>query len=75
MVMTSDYISNHGKFPEKEAKIKFSQILEAVEYCHNLGIVHRDLKVGGLAIATFNPSNSPARSPHHHFYPMWNLVC
>lgn len=30
---------------ERSARNKFWQILSAVEYCHNRGIVHRDLKV------------------------------
>lgn len=30
---------------EPTARVKFWQILSAVEYCHNRGIVHRDLKV------------------------------
>lgn len=30
---------------ERAARQKFWQILSAVEYCHNRGIVHRDLKV------------------------------
>lgn len=40
-----DYIARSGKMPEAMARAKFWQILSAVEYCHNRGIVHRDLKV------------------------------
>lgn len=41
----SDYIARYGKMSERSARQKFWQILSAVEYCHNRGIVHRDLKV------------------------------
>lgn len=40
-----DYIARYGKMNERTARQKFWQILSAVEYCHNHGIVHRDLKV------------------------------
>lgn len=30
---------------EKDARIKFRQIVSAVQYCHAKNIVHRDLKV------------------------------
>jgi serine/threonine protein kinase len=31
---------------EADARSKFRQIVLAVDYCHQKGIVHRDLKVG-----------------------------
>lgn len=39
-------ITEQGKFVGNDALIKraFLQILDAVEYCHSLGIFHRDLK-------------------------------
>ncbi|KAL5253415.1 hypothetical protein ACHWQZ_G013261 [Mnemiopsis leidyi] len=40
-----DFINaNHRKIAEKDAKIYFQQILEAVEHCHIKNVVHRDLK-------------------------------
>lgn len=41
----SDFIAKHHRLSEAEARIKFWQIISAIEYCHNLNIVHRDLKV------------------------------
>lgn len=40
-----DYLVTHGKMKEKDARIKFRQIVSAVQYCHAKNIVHRDLKV------------------------------
>ncbi len=42
---STDYIAKYGRLNERAARHKFWQILSAVEYCHNRGIVHRDLKV------------------------------
>ena len=41
------YINAKGAgegLPEKEARGFFSQLAEAVEYCHNKFVIHRDLK-------------------------------
>lgn len=46
----SDYIAKYGRMSENAARYKFWQILSAVEYCHNRGIVHRDLKVSWFRI-------------------------
>jgi len=40
-----DYLVAHGKMKENEARVKFRQIVSAVQYMHQKRIVHRDLKV------------------------------
>ncbi|XP_075695874.1 serine/threonine-protein kinase SIK2 isoform X2 [Rhinoderma darwinii] len=45
-----DYLANHGRLSESEARRKFWQILSAVEYCHSRHIVHRDLKAENLLL-------------------------
>uniref|UniRef100_A0A8D0L788 non-specific serine/threonine protein kinase n=1 Tax=Sphenodon punctatus TaxID=8508 RepID=A0A8D0L788_SPHPU len=45
-----DYLANHGRLSESEARRKFWQILSAVEYCHSRKIVHRDLKAENLLL-------------------------
>ncbi len=39
-----DLITSKGKLSEEEARKFFRQIVSAVDYCHSLNIVHRDLK-------------------------------
>ncbi|XP_035674083.1 serine/threonine-protein kinase SIK2-like isoform X1 [Branchiostoma floridae] len=45
-----DYLANHGRMSESEARRKFWQIISAVEYCHNRHVVHRDLKAENLLL-------------------------
>lgn len=44
-LLFADYIAKHGRMSENEARKKFWQIINAVEYCHKRRVVHRDLKV------------------------------
>lgn len=45
-----DFLVEHGRMKEKVAREKFRQIVSAIEYCHGLGIVHRDLKAENLLL-------------------------
>jgi MAP/microtubule affinity-regulating kinase len=45
-----DYVTKKGKLPEEEAKGYFKQIAEAMLYCHERKIVHRDLKLENVML-------------------------
>ncbi|XP_062218356.1 CBL-interacting serine/threonine-protein kinase 21-like isoform X4 [Phragmites australis] len=41
----SDKLSHLKRLDEREAKRYFHQLIDAVDYCHRVGVYHRDLKV------------------------------
>ncbi|XP_034943750.1 serine/threonine-protein kinase SIK2-like [Chelonus insularis] len=45
-----DYIARYGRMGESRARATFAQILSAVEYCHAIGVAHRDLKAENLLL-------------------------
>ncbi|KAJ3009647.1 Map microtubule affinity-regulating kinase [Thoreauomyces humboldtii] len=45
-----DYLVAHGRMKEKEARRHFRQIVGAIDYCHSLHVIHRDLKAENLLL-------------------------
>jgi len=35
----------HGRLNEADARRYFQQLIDGVDFCHNKGVYHRDLKV------------------------------
>jgi serine/threonine-protein kinase SIK3 len=49
-----DFLVKNGRMDEPAACHIFKQIVEAVSYCHNNNIVHRDLKAENLLLDANN---------------------
>ena len=45
-----EYLSEKGRLDEEEARFFFIQIIEAINYCHKEGLIHRDLKLENLLL-------------------------
>lgn len=39
------YVDQQGKLEEPEARRIFRQLVEAIDHCHALNVIHRDLKM------------------------------
>lgn len=48
-----DRIVEKGSYTEKDASHLIRQVLEAVHYMHEQGVVHRDLKVRSMTFKTY----------------------
>jgi serine/threonine protein kinase len=55
-----DKIVQVGKLSEEQARFYFQQLIDGVDYCHKLGICHRDLKP---EVAAPFPPLSPLPAP------------
>lgn len=45
-----DALTRKKRFSEQEAKTWFIQLVNAIQYCHSLGIIHRDLKLENILL-------------------------
>jgi predicted Ser/Thr protein kinase len=46
----SDLLSRHGPFPEDQARRVLGQLATALQFVHDRGVVHRDLKPGNVML-------------------------
>ncbi|KAL7178425.1 hypothetical protein ACSBR2_031547 [Camellia fascicularis] len=52
-----DRIASKGKLSESRGRKLFQQLIDGVNYCHNKGVYHRDLKDDGLLHTTCGSPN------------------
>ncbi|KAL7205543.1 hypothetical protein ACSBR2_018474 [Camellia fascicularis] len=83
-----DRIASKGKLSESRGRKLFQQLIDEVNYCHNKGVYHRDLKLenvlvdakGNIKITDFGLSALPQHFRsiliiiHSLFYPCTNYV-
>ncbi|CAI6355982.1 unnamed protein product [Macrosiphum euphorbiae] len=63
-----DFLVKKGRMDEPAACHIFKQIVEAVSYCHNKNIVHRDLKAENLLLDADNNIKLADFGFSNHFY-------
>lgn len=49
-----EYVLDKGRLDEAEARIFFKQIIDAISYIHQEKLIHRDLKLENLLLASKN---------------------
>ena len=59
-----DRIVEKGSYTEKDASVLIKQVLEAVDFMHVQGVVHRDLKVSSI----LGPANQSVFSICYSFF-------
>ncbi|XP_059482421.1 serine/threonine-protein kinase SIK3-like isoform X2 [Neocloeon triangulifer] len=64
-----DFLVNHGKMAEPEARRIFHQIVAAVHYLHENHVVHRDLKAENLLLDLRNDIKLADFGFSNHFHP------
>lgn len=57
-----DRIVEKGFYTEMDASRLIRQVLDAVNYLHSMGIVHRDLKVQQRGLGCAQPPSAPQDS-------------
>ena len=45
-----NFLEEGNKLPEMECSRIVSQVLDALQYCHEMGVCHRDIKLANILI-------------------------
>ena len=47
------HLKKKGLYSEKDSSVILMQVLDAISYCHSLGVIHRDLKPENLMVGYY----------------------
>lgn len=47
-----EYVQQYGPLTEEQARTVMLQLLEAIQRCHGIGILHRDIKLDNIMLRT-----------------------
>ena len=59
----AELLSRHGAFPEDQAKRILGQLASALQFVHDRGVVHRDLKPGNVMLTPSGPRQADGFRP------------
>lgn len=70
-----DHINYKGKLCEGESKFFFRQICEAVLYCHQSNVVHRDLKCENVMLDKNFDAKLGGKYFLNNYQGFMNIIC
>ena len=63
-----EYLNDKGRLEEEEAQMIFSQIVDAIFYCHRQQIIHRDLKLENILLESLETKVVKVTWGWEHFF-------
>ena len=68
-----EYLNSKGRLDEEEAQNIFSQIVDAIFYCHRQQIIHRDLKLENILLESLETKVVKVQQLFSFFYVQFHI--